>query len=304
MIEVLKQLLVLYLFLFIGWLFGNLKKGLAEQGSVLSFLLVNLFLPCKVFGTFSENFTVSYIKNNFTTVVFSISLLLLLVALAIPVSHLMTKNEYERRVFRYSVPISNYAYLGYVLIEELFGASGLTNMILFCIPFAIYTYSFGYSLLTGRDGSLKKLINPMIIAILIGMIFGLSGIRVPLVISKAVSTSSACVGPLSMILTGLTLSGFSLKALALDKKAYVFTLLRLIVIPLFVFGVCEAVGAIIPIDVSIKTSALLVACMPCGLNPIVFPKLIGEDCTPGARLALLTHTFSCITLPIWISILM
>ena len=304
MLAVLKQLLVLYVFLFIGWFFGKRKKNLSEQTGIISFLLVNLFMPCLTFNTFSKNFTVSYIKNNGVTIIFSVSLLVLLALLSIPVSKLMTKNEYERRVYKYSVPISNYAYLGYVLVEDLFGSAGLTDMMLFCLPFGIYTYSFGYSILTGRGKSLKRIINPIIISIFLGMIVGLTGFQMPAVGTKILTTSAACVGPLSMILTGLTLSSFSLKDLAADKKVYIFTAIRLIVLPAFVWGLCELAGLIFPLPESIKFSALLISCMPCGLNPIVFPKLIGEDCTPGARLALLTHTFSCVTLPIWISILM
>ena len=304
MVEVLKQLLVLYVFLFMGWLFGKRKKDLTNQTSIISFLLVNLFMPCMTFNTFSKNFTVSYIRDNSTIIIFSLSLLVLLALLSIPVSKLMTKNSYEQRVYKYSVPISNYAYLGYVLVENLFGSVGLANMMLFCLPFGIYTYSFGYSILTGRGKSLKRIINPIIISIFIGMIAGLTGFQMPAVGTKILTTSANCVGPLSMILTGLTLSSFSLKDLASDKKAYIFTAIRLIVLPAFVWGLCELVNLVFPLPATIKSSALLISCMPCGLNPIVFPKLIGEDCTPGARLALLTHTFSCITLPIWISILM
>ncbi len=304
MLAVLKQLLVLYLFLFLGWMFGGMKKDQVSHTGIISFLLVNLFLPCKVFGTFSKNFTVSYVTEKGSTIIFSVLLLLLLVAIALPLSKILTKDAYERKVFRYSIPISNYAYLGYVLIEEVFGETGLTNMILFCIPFAIYTYSFGYSMLTGKEKSFKKLINPMTVSIFLGMIAGLSGLQLPELITGVISSSSACVGPLSMILTGMTLAGFSIKKLVIDKKSYVFTAIRLLALPLFVFGVCRLLLWGNLIDETAAMSALIVSCMPCGLNPIIFPKLIGEDCTTGARLALLTHTFSCITLPIWISILM
>ena len=46
--------------------------------------------------------------------------------------------------------------------------------------------------------------------------------------------------------------------------------------------------------------AIIVTCMPCGLNTIVFPKLVGEDCSLGAGLVLTTHALSCITLPFWL----
>ena len=54
-----NQLFVLYLFIFLGWLLGRLKKGTGEKSGLLSVLLVNLFFPCKLFLSYAEHFTVS-----------------------------------------------------------------------------------------------------------------------------------------------------------------------------------------------------------------------------------------------------
>ena len=299
MLIILKQLIVLYIFLFLGWLFGKLKKDLSEHTGILSFILVNLFLPSKVFGTFSKNFTVSYIKNNYVTIIISVSILVALAFVSWLISKPLTKNQYERKVYRYSLTISNYAYMGYVLTEQLFGTDGLTDLILFCIPFAMYTYTFGYAMLTGRGGSLKRLVTPLTLSIALGIVVGLTQIQIPDVIGQVLSTSSACVGPLSMVLTGISLSAFAPRELVTDVKTYIVVALRLVGIPALVFGACTLLrldGVIVP--------ATIMASMPCGLNTIVFPKLVGEDCKIGARLALISHLFSLVTLPLWLSILM
>ena len=299
MLIILKQLIVLYIFLFLGWLFGKLKRDLQGHTGVLSFILVNLFLPSKVFGTFSKNFTVSYIKNNYITIIISVSILVALALVSWLISKPLTKNQYERKVYRYSLTISNYAYMGYVLTEQLFGTEGLTDLILFCIPFAMYTYTFGYAMLTNRGSSLKRLLTPLTLSIALGIIVGLTQIQIPDVISQVLSTSSACVGPLSMVLTGISLSAFAPRELVTDGKTYIVVALRLVGIPALVFGVCTLLrldGVIVP--------ATIMASMPCGLNTIVFPKLVGEDCKIGARLALISHLFSLVTLPLWLSILM
>ena len=75
-------------------------------------------------------------------------------------------------------------------------------------------------------------------------------------------------------------------------------LLCLTILPLAVFGLFSALKLY-----SILPYATIIATMPCGLNPIVFPKLVGKDCKTGARLAFLSHLFSCVTLPLWLSIL-
>ncbi len=295
---ILEQLFVLYTFLLLGWGFGKLKKDLASHTQILSFLLVNLFLPAKVFNSFSKNFTIDYITNNYTTIFISTTFLLVLVTVSLGLSKLLTKEPYEQKVFRYSLTLANYAYMGYALVEDIDGGRVLTNLILFCIPFAIYTYSFGYMLLTEGGRSFKKLLNPITCAIFIGAIIGLVALPIPDVVGKVITSSSACVGPLAMLLTGITLSQFNLKELVANKTAYIVCALRLIALPLTVFGLFKLLGLN-----TLLPYAVLMASMPTGLNTIVFPKLVGQDCKTGARLAFLSHLFSCVTLPIWLSIL-
>ena len=296
MSRVFQQLAILYAFLFVGWLIGKTKKGKDVNLEILSILIVNVFLPCKVFTTFANNFSVNYLTEYWYLLLASLTLLVVLAVVAKFCSKLLTKNEYESKVYAYSFPITNYAYLGYVLIGSVFGDAFLSQFMFFALPFVFYTYTFGYSLLTGGENVYKRLLNPITVAIVLGLLFGLTGLKLPTVINTILSMSSSCVGPMSMLLTGLTLSTFAIKELLSNKTAYVFSFIRLILIPAVAYLVCllTKLYTILPM-------VLIITCMPCGLNPIVFPKLIGEDCKPGARLALITHVFSIITLPLWLS---
>ena len=298
MLIILEKLSLLYIFLLLGFFFGKWKKEQNNHTGILSFLLVNLFLPAKVFNTFSKNFTVSYITENGKTILVSVTLLLLLVGFSLLVAKLLTKDKYQQKIYRYSLTLANYAYMGYALCESIFGETGLTDLILFCIPFAIYTYTFGYAMLTGQGSTLKKLFNPMTAAIILGIVVGLSGINIPEILTSVLSASSACVAPLSMLLTGLTLSAFTLRSLVADAKAYILVAIRLIVVPGLVYGACK----LFSLDYVIMP-AVMMSCMPCGLNTIVFPKLINEDCKPGAKLAMLSHLFSVATIPFWLSLI-
>lgn len=291
---VVEQLLILYVFLFLGWLLGRLKKEQAAKSGLLSLLIVNVFLPCKIFLSLSSNFTVSYIKEKYQLVLFSLVFLLLIVAVVPLVARLFAKRDYEKQIYRYSLTLSNYSYMGYVLVESLFGAAGLIDQILFCIPFALYTYTFGFWMLTNSGKSLRRMVNPLIISMLAGILFGLCGWQLPTVVTNVLNMGSACVGVTGMLLTGLVLSAFPLKKLFTDKIAYIVVALRLVVIPAAVFGVCRLFGFS-----TIIVPAVFMACMPCALNTVIFPGLIGEDATIGARLALISHLLSVVTIPLW-----
>ncbi len=294
-----EQLSILYIFLFAGWLIGKLRKDKAPHADILSVLLVNILLPCKIFSTFATNVTPAYLAEHYRLLLTGVAFLAVLAGISLFLPKLLTKNPYERRVYAYSVPITNYGYLGYALIGSVFGDNVLAQFMLFAIPFSCYTYTVGYVLLVGGGKNpLKKLINPVTVSIVLGIAAGLSEIQLPDVISSAVGMASSCVGPLSMLLTGITLSTFVLRELLTDKTVYIFSLIRLLGIPAIAHALCRVAqwDWFLPM-------ALIATCMPCGLNPIVFPKLIGEDCKPGARLALITHVISMVTLPFWLSLI-
>lgn len=295
---VLEQILVLYAFLFLGWFFGKKNPKLIPQTGVLSFLLVNFFLPAKVFGTFAKNFTVSYFQINYKTVIVSLCFLAFYHFLSKPLARMFYKDGYMIRVMEYTFTISNYSYMGYALAEGVYGEKGLTDLIVFCIPFAIYTYTVGFVKLTGDGKGLKRCINAMTVSILVGIVFGLAAIPVPKAVGTVLSSASACVGPMSMLLTGITLSGFSVKEMILDQKAYGIIAVRLLGIPVIAFAIVKLFG----FADSIALPVIFMAAMPTGLNTIVFPKSVGEDPGPGARLAFLSHLASMATIPIWLNL--
>lgn len=141
---------------------------------------------------------------------------------------------------------------------------------IFFLPVSIYTYTYGYSILTKRPISLKKLTNPILVSMIVGMI---AGLVLPYINLPA--EGSALRIPVSVI-------------------SSVVTALRLLIIPIAIRGALWLVG----IRGSVLTNVLLYTAMPCGMNTVVFPRLIGEKCDIGASLALLSNLFACVTIPV------
>lgn len=291
------QVAILFVFAVIGYLLGKTKKADIRQTKLLSVLEVYVFLPATVFKTFSANFNRTYISEKYYFILVSAVILLLTALMARVVSRLFSKEPFERNVFRYSLVVPNYGYMGYALAESLFGSEALLNMMIFALPMSLYTYMAGFCMLTNTKLSLKRLIQPVIIAIALGCVAGLAEIKLPTIATEILNKASGCMAPVSMLLTGLTISEFKLKDLLTESKLYIMTGLRLLVIPCAIAGVLTLLGAkdaVMP--------ALLIYAMPCGLNTIVFPKLIGEDCHIGAGLACISSVLACVTIPICIGL--
>ena len=137
------------------------------------------------------------------------------------------------------------------------------------------------------------------ISIILGSAVGLSGLKIPSLINDLLSGSAGCASAVSMLLTGLTISTFPIKDLFTDKKSYVFVLLRLAIVPMIVGLTLKLTGLNAPLPM-----ALLFTCLPCGLNPIVFAKLVGEDCKTSASIVVISHILSILTVPFWLTVLL
>lgn len=297
MIVIIEQMGLLFTFVCLGFFFGKRKIVDPQHSKLISALCVNLFMPCTVFNAFYNNFNSSYLSKYFPFIIVSACFMCILLVVGFFAARKLTDNEYERKVYRYSFIVPNYAYMGYALVEALYGGEGLLNIVIFAIPIMLYINTYGYCVLTKRELSLKKLINPVIIAMLIGAILGFTQLRLPGSVMGFVSKASGCMAPLSMLLAGITISEYKLKNLISDKKAYIMSAIRLILIPLFVLLVLKPFGSN-----ELTRTAVLLFSMPFGLNPIIFAKLVDENYFLPAKLAFVSSIFSIITVPLFLSL--
>ena len=299
-----EQLCVLYIFIIVGFYLGKKRPDASGNSGIISYVLVNVFFPAKIFLNFSTNFTVDYVKNNYVSVFIGIGLLLLMLALGVGVAKLLGRTPYEKKVYVYSTAISNYAYLGYVLVGEALGDAAMNNLMTFCIPISIFCNTVGIAMLMDKKINLKNLFQPVTVAMFVGIAWGLLGLPMPQMLNTVLKSAGACMGPVSMVLVGLVLAGFTWKQLLPSWQAWGFCLVRLIIVPAMVYGVCMLIGRFIPLPDAVYPSAVIMAAMPCGLNPVVYPKLIGQDCSLGAKLIPLTSILSMATIPLWLWIIM
>ena len=89
-----------------------------------------------------------------------------------------------------------------------------------------------------------------------------------------------------------------------EKRVYVATLFRLIVIPailiLSLFGLKELFNIFLnsKIENTVLYLTLFYVATPFGLNTIVFPEAYGGDSSIGVGMTLISHTAAVITIPI------
>ncbi len=294
MLAIFESVVMLFAFIAVGYVLGKTKIVNSEHTQILSKILVYFFLPCNVFKTYQRNFTPEKLKSGYELLLISTAILVLILVVSHFTAKLFSKERYERFIYAYSIAMPNYGYMGYALAESLLGEAGLLAFMIFSTPLSLYIHTYAYSRLTKKPARLKSLLDPTIIATVLGIIAGLCSFSLPDVFAEVIEKASGCMAPVGMIMTGIVISGFKLKSILADKKVYILTALRLVIIPLLLF---LAAGLILKDKQTVAVIALFYA-LPCGINTIVFPRSVNENCEIGAGLALVSTVLALATLPI------
>ncbi len=197
----------------------------------------------------------------------------------------------------------NYGFMGNFIILGVWGNEMFYKYSMFVFVVGIICSGWGLYILIPKEqnagiaANLKKgLLTPPIIALVAGMIIGLVGLSkyIPDFVITAFDNAGKCQGPVAMLLAGFVIGGFNLKKLLFNKKVYLASLLRLIIIPAVIMVVLKLLG----LNDEIRTLALICFATPLGLNTIVYPAAYGGDAQTGASVTMISTTLSVITIPL------
>lgn len=300
-VATLEQTGFLFLFILMGYFLARRKLVPDNSQAVLSKLENYFFIPALVLGTFIENFTPEKLTVAGELLLSSLALGLIAIGLSLLCVRFCSRDPYERSIYSYGLCFSNFGFMGNAVVSALFPDIFLEYLI-FTLPLWSLIYLWGVPVLLLGDSSskptfahrLKNFVNPMFVCTLLGMLIGILGIPVPKFIGSAVSTAGSCMSPIAMLLTGMTIARFDLRAVLGIKSVYLVTALRLVVYPL----VFIAASLLIPMEEVFSTCALCSLAMPLGLNTIIIPSALGKDTKVASGMALVSHVLSCLTIPV------
>lgn len=298
----LNQMLVLFIFMALGFFLNKKRLLPLDDSVVLSKLETYAFVPCLVFSVFYKYCTVENFKQKWTYMLYGAAVMAVSLPIGIVLAKFFAKDGYLKKIYTYSFAVANFSFMGNAVVLGVFGEKVLFDYMIFTLPLNLYVYSIGTASLipTEKGGklSVKTFVNPIFIALILGAVCGLLSVPLPKFITTAISSAGACMSPLAMLLTGFVIGEYSLKTLASDKKVYLASVIRLIILP----STFMAVLLLLKTDKDIIRVALCATAMPLGLNTVVFPAAYGGDTTPGAGMALVSHLISVITIPVMFSI--
>lgn len=206
-------------------------------------------------------------------------------------------------VFEVLVANGNSMFIALPVAQQVYGAMGVFYISMSCLPINVMLYTYCiYRLTKGQDGvkfNLKKVFSVPLVSTLVSLAIFLSGIPMPDMIKSVIGTMSSATMPLSMLVVGASLGGVSFAETFRDKDVYLIGILRLVIVPLIVCFILK----LIPMDLVLMKSAMMIAVSPCAMVCTVLAIQYNRDYVFASKSILLTTALSMITIPVWVYLL-
>lgn len=306
----------IFLIIVIGYIFkqtGMLNDAFTETANrfvykvALPAMLLNNMMGCDIRHTFDGPYVL------YCAVVTLTSILIIW-----GISRLIMKDksligEFVQGSYRGSAAI-----LGVALVQNISGNTTMAPlMMLGSVPlyniFAVIVLTFE-SGKNANDGngntelpsykrekivsSIKEICrNPVILAILIGMLLSYFDIHFPVILNKTVGDIGSLTAPLALLAIGAGFEGR--KAVQKVRPAVAATLLKLMIQPLVYLPIAVWIG----FSADKIAAALVMLGAPTTATAYVMSKSMGHEGTLSSSIIVLTTLFSAFTITVWIFIL-
>lgn len=291
---IVTQVIVLFLIMVVGYI--SRKRGFinTEVNKSLSELLLNVTLPFMIIASF--NFKFSKDMLNLGIKLFLISTVIHTVLLLLGSIIYKRFNEDEYKVLWFITVFSNCGFMGYPVVESIYGKIGLFYAALFNIPFNILMWTAGVFIFSGRGDKQnlrKAILNPGILSVFIGLIIFLFSVELPTPIIKTLEMVGSMTTPLSMIIIGSTLADAKIKSIFEGFSVYFGSFIRLIAIPLTVYFILNLFGLK---DFYLNIPVIITA-MPAAANTVIMAEKYGGNPEYASKVVFLTTILSVVTIP-------
>lgn len=294
-----KKILSLFLDVLIGY--GIVRGGLLEERDArpLSNFIMYVISPCVFFSAFNQPYTTERFSGFLLTVLGGILIHIVYILAARGLKKPLQLLNIEQASLAYT----NAGNLTIPLVASVLGEEWTFYACGYAVVQTVLMWTHCCSLVSEKNMiHVKKIVlNPNIIAMAVSFIFFMTGIQLPDLLQNTVSDLSGMIGPLSMVVIGMSIAGMDLKKVFFGSgRIYLITFLRLLVFPcliifLFRFGSLFCLHSQAK---EILLVSLLAASAPAAASVTQFAQIYRKDYELASSINVCTVIFCIITMPI------
>ena len=201
MTELINVILPTFIIIFIGFVFGRIKK---LDLSAVTEILIYIGIPALVLTSMLEK---DIVLANAAKIWGSA--LIIMVGCGVVAWVVFTVLRQKHSGLYLPISIMNAVNIPFPIIYLVYGSEGLFAATLFMIPSGILTYSAGIYLASGKDwrGSLREVLKiPPIYAAVLGLILNLLKVEVPEIVLRPLELIGLMAIPMVLLVLGNNLS--------------------------------------------------------------------------------------------------
>ena len=242
------------LFLLMACGFFARKKGIIDDvaSKRLSSLIIKIGQPMMIVSALTEaEFSFENLKDGLIIVALGMVLHAVMAVMAFFLCKGFRDAD-ERKITEFSLVFTNAGFIGFPIMEALFGAKGLFLASFYVISFHLFIWSWGIAILARKRPDIKLTVRkifinlgsvPCLIGVLIYMLgIPFPGFTLPAFLSKFMMYLSNLCTPISVLITGALLATRTPKQIFGSGKIYYFSAMKLVGIPLVVCVIGKLIG--------------------------------------------------------------
>ena len=146
--------------------------------------------------------------------------------------------------------------------------------------------------------SLKSLVNPGMVCSVAALAIVLLDIRLPDFIETAITCLGNAASPLALILVGFSLARADIKSILRDKRLYVFSFIKLLVLPLLMLPAVRMLTG----DRAVIVVCMAMFGMPVGSMILMLGNERGIDGTTCGAAIILSTVLCVFTIPVLLAV--
>ena len=290
------QMAVLFIVMAIGYVAYKFKILTNESNKLISKLVINIAMPCTILNSILSGETTATGRDAAVFMLMAVILFALFFLVSAPLPQLLRTDKGDRGLFRFMVVFGNVGFMGFPIIQSIFGTGAVFYVTIFNIVFSVLCFSVGIIMVSGKSDNFNPLlfINPTMVASVLTVILFYTKLPIPPVLSQAVNLVGQLTTPSAMLVIGSTLAVIPLKEVFSELRIYPLAVVKLLVIPVLSWLVLRLFIA----DPLILGILIVLSAMPTASNATMLSMEYGGNEELASKGIFLTTLLSVATLPL------
>ena len=293
LLTVVGQVVTLFLMMGVGFVFAKLKWFSKETSNQCTQLILYAVGTCIIITKLQIDCTPETVQTMLKAALG----MALTYVIMIPLSQLLFRKEPSDTavVRRFGITYANNSFMGLPLLAGVLGEDALLFGVISMLVFFTFQWTHGVLIYGGKLSLKSAILNPGIIAIIIGLFFFIVGFKIPAPVFNAMEFMGDLNTPLAMVIIGGQMARSNIGEVIKKPKLYLTAAIKLIFVPAL------TILLLLPLKLeplSYCACVVLSACPTAGITSM-FAQMYRRDEATATQMVTLSTLLSIITLPIF-----